>query len=123
MYLGSVCGGPVFLLSWRKTIETKNRATRDVCKSRLSESTLTSMFQNNRPSHPNDDLQKARETYNGILEKGKQLGLEETGVIDSTYLMDSKTKQGTFRGRQLLVTPWCCKRINTPAKQYTVVFT
>jgi hypothetical protein len=38
------------------------------------ESLLASMFQKQQTVH---DLQKGRETYNGILEKWKQLGLEE----------------------------------------------
>ena len=39
-----------------------------------NESALASMFQKQQTAN---DLQKARETYNAILEKGKQLGLDE----------------------------------------------
>ena len=43
-----------------------------------NESSLTSKFQNQQTVN---DLNKARVTYNAILEKGKELGLDETVLV------------------------------------------
>ena len=44
-----------------------------------NESSLTSKFQNQQTVN---DLNKARVTYNAILEKAKELGLDETVLVD-----------------------------------------
>ena len=48
----------------------------------VNESPLDSMFQKQQTTN---DLQKARETHNTILEKGKQLGLDETTHADPVF--------------------------------------
>jgi hypothetical protein len=53
-----------------------------------NESLLASMFQRQQTAN---DLQKARETYNAILEKGKQLGLEEAAHAEPVRRAENDT--------------------------------
>ena len=53
-----------------------------------SESPLASMFQKQQTVN---DLNKARETYDAILEKGKQLGLEEAAHAEPVRRSENDT--------------------------------
>ena len=61
-----------------------------------NESPLVSMFQKQQAAN---DLQKAREVYNAILEKGKQLGLSRMSVMFLMYWVSTS------------VTPECLSRM------------
>ena len=41
----------------------------------------------------------------------------QSSIRRKRILLDSKTKQGRLRGRQVLGTSCCCKRVNTVEKQ------
>ena len=64
--------------------EGGSKKPKQVC----NESRLASMFQKQQTTN---DLQKARETYLSILEKGKQLGLHEEAHIEPVHRSENDT--------------------------------